>query len=351
MRGTNSLGKNEYFFVMVVIIVGCSVLACLYRVRPSHASESTKKLIITCAPDRPIARPGESITVRTWINGPMDIASENIKWKSSVGTIKGNRVATWSFPKDEKNLSSEVPAMAEAFVRHKSLGQLECQLRVYLVDVPLVRQGPNRHRLSGRTFLLPGKNEPERYGLYSYLLFGTPPSTNTERERYLRGIESYLLVVQPIEELEFYKDRSLLNITLIPLKVSIDIDQNLAQPEQARELAIKLLRIYDYGRAQILLSDLGLPTISSGPLLASKRTSTKGSNAIPLVLDMSHVDPDLVQDWIKTFCLLATQEPSWAQENLRRLALNMRNVIAVAGKEMPKVLAELDKWIRLFASQ
>jgi hypothetical protein len=283
----------------------------------------------------------------------MEIGSENIKWKSSVGTIKGSRVATWSFPKDKKNLSSEVPATAEVFVRHKNLDPLECQLRVYFVDVPLSQRGPNRYRVSGRTFLFPGKSEPERYGLYSYLLFGTPPSNNVERERYLKGIESYLLVVQPIEELEVYRDRSLLNLTLIPLKVSIDVDQNLTEAEHARELAIKLLKIYDFGRAQSILSDLGLATISSGPLLAAKRSSTAGSRPIatPLVLDMSDVDPDLVQDWIKTFCLLATQEPSWAQENLRRLALQVRNVIALAGKDTPKVIAELDKWIRLIGSR
>lgn len=60
------------------------------------------------------------------------------------------------------------------------------------------QKGDRSARLSGRALLLPTSSEPKGYGLYSYLLFDTPPRDDLERERYLKALESYLLVLKPI---------------------------------------------------------------------------------------------------------------------------------------------------------
>ena len=66
-----------------------------------------------------------------------------------------------------------------------------------------------------------------------------------------------------------------------------------------------------------------------------------------LFLDMSRVTPKLVWDWVRAFCSLAAQERSWSEIELKRLALNIRNIIAVAAKTTPEVLGALQQWIQV----
>ena len=78
--------------------------------------------------------------------------------------------------------------------------------------------GPDRSgRLSARAFLLTNHDEPNGYGLYSYLLFATPPQDDQEHERYRR--------------------RSELNIMLLPIKRNIALPDNLSDPTQAAQAA------------------------------------------------------------------------------------------------------------------
>src|SRR2546425_1308109 len=56
---------------------------------------------------------------------------------------------------------------------------------------------PPGGRETGRAFLIAEQPEEKGYGLYSYLLFGTPPSEAT-RERYLNLIATYLESIPPV---------------------------------------------------------------------------------------------------------------------------------------------------------
>src|SRR5262245_46759640 len=75
--------------------------------------------------------------------------------------------------------------------------------------------------------------------------------SNTSGERYLKAIESYLLVLQPIEEMERHRRRSELNIMLLPVKHNIALPDNLAEPKQVAQAAQHVLAAYDYARAQV----------------------------------------------------------------------------------------------------
>ena len=353
MLGTRWLGSNKLGCSKLLAIVTLSICTFL-AFETSKSAQRTKNLTITCAPDKPIARPGESIVVRAWINdssGGSVNKTENIEWKTSIGTITGKTVAIWSFPNDAVSTATDASTIAKVFVAHESLGRADCQLLVYLVEAPQVFRGPKRSPvISGRTFLLPGQKEPEGYGFYSYLLFSTPPKNEADRERYLEGIASYLLVLRPLEELEDYKDRRFLNVTLVPLKQSIALYEDLVEAKQAREAAGKLLKVYDYARAQVLLREFGIQSTNSGPFLISSGRSTRSSNATRLVLDMSRVSPALVWDWTKTFSILCSQELSWTDATLQRLALKVRNVMAIAAKDTPEVVGSLQNWIQVLKS-
>jgi hypothetical protein len=346
MRNTRLFRKQPQF--LSIIVAGLFILSNHYvYVRQPQAAENINSQLMICIPDRPIVYVNDSVAVEAFISGAPDAVTE-ITWKSSVGKIEGKGLATWSFPRDDQSSSREGPAVAYGFATHNSLGKVECQVRVYFVDPPSVTRGKPTV-LSGRTFLLPGRNEPEGYGLYSYLLLAMPPRNDHERERYLQALESFLLVVDPIEQLERYRDRSTLNITLLPLKVTIDYDHDLTDRKQARALAIKLLKVYHYERAKVLLSDLGMRTLSGGPFLVARSDPKKTSNATRLELDMSHIVPDLIWHWTKAFCLLATQEPTWREAAMLKFFLNFRNVIAIASRDMP-ISKELDKLVRLIKS-
>jgi hypothetical protein len=346
MNITNRLRDRTCYFGIVAAVTMCSFLTYPHQERLLQAAEPTSTPTIVCVPDRPIAHPGETISVRVWIHGSPE--TQDVKWeKPSVGTIEGTTQAKWSFPKDETSVSSKEPARAQAFVKHKTLGKVECQLRVYFVPAPVILLGPKQPPiLSGRTFLVGSQKEPEGYGLYTYILFGAPPRDDTETDRYLKIIESYLLLVRPIEQIEDYRERHGINITLIPLlKEPVVLERNLTEPKQTRELAIKLLANYNYTRAQVILADLGVPKITGGPFLVSRRISAKDPDAIQLRQDMSHVYPDLVRHWTETFLMLATQESSWTDQTLHTVRLNMLNIIAVA-----VTTPVIDEWIRVIKS-
>jgi hypothetical protein len=198
---------------------------------------------------------------------------------------------------------------------------------------------------SGRAFLVSTSSEPEGYGLYSYLLFDAPPRDEIERARYLKTLEAYLLILQPITELERFKLRSELNITLIPVKRELRLPAKLDGSKVAVQAAEQVLSEYNYARAQVLVRELGIDRLSSGPYLISRAPAEAPAQRV--YQDMTHVAPHLAWDWVRAFCWLATQERSWSATALERLSLNIRNAIALAAANVGPVKSELAKWIQV----
>jgi hypothetical protein len=308
-------------------------------------------LQIACAPDRPLVQTGESVMLRAWVTdaaGNPLVQRVQFDWSTSTGTINGGAVATWSVARVAQGSGGAIKASAKVIARTEVLGQAACELLIYVAKSDASPPGPDRSgRLSARAFLLPNNDAPRGYGLYSYLLFNAPPKDALERERNLRAIESYLLVLQPIEEMERYRRRSELNITLLPVMRSIELPENLSDPKQAAQAAQQVLAVYDYTRARVLLSGLGGKVVSGGPYLVSERPADAGDKSAPLFFDMSHVAPKLVWDWVRDFCSLAAQERSWTDVTLTKLALNTRNVVAVGARDTPEVISGLEKWIQV----
>jgi hypothetical protein len=127
------------------------------------------------------------------------------------------------------------------------------------------------------------------------------------------------------------------------------IDRNLADPRGAREIAVKLLNVYDYARAQVILSSFGVRRRGSGPFLIARKAFSGDSDTARLTvnIDMSRVAPNVVWDWTKAFCILATQEPSWTEATLRRLAEQVRNIAAVAFKNKSAGAGEFENAVQV----
>src|SRR5262245_18806506 len=143
-------------------------------------SEPGASLQIVCAPDRPFVHTGDSVTLRAWVTdtaGNPAMQSVQFAWSASTGTIAGGEVATWSVGRAAEGSGSVMKATAQVIARHEALGQAACELLVYVAKPIVAPPGPDQRsgRLSAREFLLTNHDEPNGYGLYSYLLFATPP--------------------------------------------------------------------------------------------------------------------------------------------------------------------------------
>jgi hypothetical protein len=197
--------------------------------------------------------------------------------------------------------------------------------------------GPTRGLVSGRAFLVPEDPEPQGYGLYSYLLFAAPPRDDAERARYTKALEAYIRLLYVMWELERHKAPSELNVTLVPVRRPVELFTELKMPEEAVQAAEKVLEVYDYARAGALLDDLGMDVTRSGPYLVSRMPGAAGRTIPRLFLDMSHVAPARVWDWIWNFRWLAAQERSWSEMAMQKLELNIRNVIAITADTIDSV--------------
>jgi hypothetical protein len=315
---------------------------------------SKEHFTVSCALERPVVHSGESITVNVWVTDSTGKAlahPPHYAWEVSIGKITGMDTAIWTFDKGDFGAKRFLPATAKVTVRDPLLGQGACELRVFFQRTKIVYFGlrPIRsQRLSGRAFLLSNGSEPAGYGLYSYLMFDTPPKDDFERARYLKALESYLLMLQPIEELEHYKRRSELNLMMIPVKRNIDLSTELSRPERLAKVAEQVLAAYDYARASALLAYMDKPALQGGPFLVAMKPAATDSGTLYLFMDMSRATPKLVWDWVRAFCALAAQTPTWGEVEVTKLSLNTRNAIAVAARDTPEVLGALQQWIRVF---
>jgi hypothetical protein len=196
-------------------------------------------------------------------------------------------------------------------------------------------------RETGRAFLVETQIEEPRYGLYSYLLFGSPPSNDIVRERYMQVITAYKNMVVDITALEKYIPRQELNITYLPLDL----------PPPSNPSVEWIFEHYNYARARALLRNLR-GSLRDGPYIISTLKPLSATQNPPekyLFQDMSSVQPHLISSWVKEFINQAAKERSWNEEKTMHFVLKLRSAIglgAEAWSEVEKaVLKEKIAWL------
>jgi len=208
-------------------------------------------------------------------------------------------------------------------------------------------------RETGRAFLIAEQPEAKGYGLYSYLLFGTPP-TEATRERYLNLIATYLESIPPVGSFKGSLERWELNIAYLPLKDSppVEFSKGCSQlPCGTGNVAFAqwVLDHYNYTRARVLLRAVPAGgTHRNGPYIVSsmKSLSTTPILSPPyLYQDLSSVPARLVLLWVKEFLDQTAQQSFEDSRKVQQVALKLRQSIAIAAKGLPDVLEALDRWI------
>ncbi|WP_338767266.1 hypothetical protein [Massilia sp. METH4] len=296
--------------------------------------------IFSCATDRPAIVEGSNANVYAWFGSDPYIpergaANQQITWTANVGKItRGSEV--WDLSAVRAG-SETVPTRALATASVQSAGKTyTCTVEVIVArkeaDLPIRGEVKPAPLLPARRNLLPTQQEADGFGLYSYLLFATPPRDPESTARYLKAIEAYLSVFSDVDAfLSRHIAAKELNVTYMPLKSAYQ------EGASVEAMAKDILERYDYAAAQILLRKAGIED-SSGPFLISSLVPLRAGDAgARLQEDLSGVAPELIWFWLRSFHYLAAQERSWTEVNLRRFGLRLRNAIAVGGKVSPAV--------------
>ncbi|MDQ2776382.1 MAG: hypothetical protein M3Y57_15925 [Acidobacteriota bacterium] len=173
-------------------------------------------------------------------------------------------------------------------------------------------------------FLFRGKHEEPQFGLYSYMLLGSPPNSSN-RERYEAFLKSFLETVRVYKPLETQIPPPLLNVSYLPLirETSYDLDS--------------VLKNYDYERASELLLVVGEVLSATeaihgdGPfIVSSDRPLSRGDRPSRLLFEnLSTVPVPIVDLWVKQFRIQTTQEKWDSKANLSAVALRLRTAIEI----------------------
>ncbi|NOU10211.1 MAG: hypothetical protein HOO98_09370 [Nitrospira sp.] len=308
--------------------------------------DGTNRLELICLAEQPTIVQGQRVELRVWAtasDGQPIVPSVIFQWQAEEGHIQnGEGDAEW----DLNGVTFETnkwykKVVATVTATSPSFGNAQCSVEVLIGKEAFRMRGP---LISSRQFLMPTVKEKTGYGLYSYLVFSTPPQHDEEKTRYLKVLEACLSMMRDIEEFRNRQPAAELNATYIPLRKS-------PMPSTSdSEWAEHVLDAYDYAAAQILLNKLGA-TYQQGPYLISvqKQPLSTSKKPPPLYLfqDFTGVVPDHASNWVKHFIYLAAQQRSWEDQSLRQAHLKMRNLLAVAGIVTPDVVSALKALIQI----
>lgn len=294
-----------------------------------QAGGAAQEGVVTCRPDDLSVPLGGSTRLRVYTDATG--APPRFAWTTAAGTIRGQGAETaWS-------LEGATPGAYEATARAAgadSARYAPCTVQVVVLP-PAVDGGPVRAgALSGGGQLVGAAREGTRYGLYSYLLFRTPPSAAT-RERYVAVATEYLRQMPAVAALQEYRQPEQINVTYVPVL------RRLRNPTPD-----SLLAAYNYTRAQVLLQ--GVPRATGdGPYLVSSKVplGARAPTDPVLVQDLSAVPPRLAGLWVSEFVSQAAQERFWEPRTMRRMALRLRTSVSVVGAGVGDVRKALDDWI------
>lgn len=304
---------------------------------------------LMCLTEQPAIVEGESAALRAWASTPdgRPVATPiAFTWEVDAGRLDAQAAATrWDLSTVTVSPQAVRKATATVTAARPDGAAAHCVVEVLigrkLATVPDRSSIRGENVLSAKRYLFPGGDEAPGYGLYSYLLFAAPPRDAEEKARYLKTLEAYLLVLPDVDDfLERHVPPSRLNATYLPMKKAPDAGKS------NDEWAANTLAAYDYATAKLLLNRLG-QDLRGGPYLISVLTPlTQASVPAYLQENLAGVSPELAWDWIRFFEYLAAQQRSWSEASLRRLGLDVRNVIAVGGNVTAQVMEGLGKAVQ-----
>ena len=281
-----------------------------------------------CIPGNSVAGRDETIHVKTYDPDALDGAQYT--WTVTGGRLQGRGAEVdWTL----SDVEEATEYSAKVVVKDRAGASSECIVRV------MTAAGSRGDRETARTLLARGRQEEPGFGLYSYLLMGSPPD-DSSRDRYLNVVKEYLRLSPALADMRKLLDLKQLNANYLP---------TMTLPGEAVRLTPEwLLANYDYSRARAILktvpgSHFRGPYILSELKPADPRATTPG----PMFFqDLSSVPLDLVTPWYEVFLNQAAQERFWEARTGEQFALKVRTIIGVLARGLPDVKSSMASWIQ-----
>jgi hypothetical protein len=276
-----------------------------------------------------IARFGESVTL---IAAPSD-KPDGLQWAATGGTIqnKGGKVI-WkleALPSDQNSQTAFVVS------RSKDGTTRSCSVEVWLAEEPL--KGTVLE--TGRVFLRPGRREEQGFGLYSYLVLGSPVNQRN-RSLYEAVVAAYLDMVRPLAALQnYFQDKASLAALYVPVK-----DAPPSSRTTTAEIVKWLVDHYDYERMRAMVDKLP-KRLSDGPYLVSSTRPLSEAKPLAIQLNLELVPEDVADLWVKEFLSMTAQEHSWEVQKARVFTLKARTLLAILATNIPDVKHSLEEWL------
>lgn len=324
----------------------CSIIIVLHALVVLAQTDSPNKAMdVICITDRPAIVEGESTSLQAWVttqDGQSLPQPASFLWQVTEGTTQGTGPEVqWDLshvkigPKESRKT---VTATAKA-------GDLSCVVEVVIgKQEPAGSEGSTAATRDGRLrsarkYLFSNETEKPGFGLYSYLLFPERPRTEKEKALYAKTLESCLRMMESVEEhLAIHREKGELNATHIPVKMAPKSSEGFS------EWAANVLAVYDYTTAQKLLDKLG-NEYRQGPYLIAVLKPLLLERKSPvqeyLLGDFTGREPKLASQVVELFTYRAAQQRTWMDESLRSFRLNVRSLVAVAGKVAPEVASAM----------
>lgn len=187
-------------------------------------------------------------------------------------------------------------------------------------------------------------SEDDGYGLYSYIIFGSPPGP-AKIEIYLSLLRAYLDMFHDVDVFAKSIPKQQLNITYLA------VSPTTKPPGNGEDLAGWLLNNYDYGRAAIIAANAGL-TPTGGPYIVSSLAplSEAGQAKTRIIFqqDLSWVSANLMPLYLTQFEKRVSGRPTtWSESTMESFALELRTVIQATADEAGSVAPALTAFIQV----
>ncbi len=324
----------------------CSIIIVFHApVVLAQTESQNREWDVICITDRPAIVEGESTNLQAWLttqDGQLLPQPASFLWQVTEGTVLGTGPEVqWEL----SHVKIEPKESRKTVTATAKTGHLSC-----VVEVVIEKQEPagsegstaatrDGRLRSARKYLFPNETEKPGFGLYSYLLFPERPRTEKEKALYVKTVESCLRMMESVEEhLAIHRETGELNATHIPVKMAPKSSEGLS------DWAANVLAVYDYTTAQKLLDKLG-NEYRQGPYLIAVLKPLLSERKTPvqeyLLGDFTSREPKLASQVVELFTYRAAQQRTWMDESLRSFRLNVRNLVAVAGKVAPEVASAM----------
>jgi hypothetical protein len=271
-------------------------------------------LPFVCTPAKVVVGDEESIQVSAWLPE----GSWAFAWKSSAGTVisDGPR-AVW-------NLTGVEAGERTIEVSATGAGgkTLTCSARVWVEKGVEIRGD----RVARRFLLSPAGQEPDDYGLYSYVLLTPDAGDPVARNRNLEAIRSWFTRYMPSVAAERMRSRSALIAAFVPTTEEAANDPD----------ADWVFGHYDYRRADRLLASLDFRRTGGPYLVAQKQPLSKGAVKPALILDGGWAPPSTIRFWMQAFYGQSFQERFDQPRSFDLFNLKLRTIISVFAQQVPQ---------------